>query len=231
MKTVLFVALESELPKELIPAELDIDIHYTGVGKVNSAIVATKVLSDYDPNETIVINYGSAGGPKKYRNKLYRCDKFRQGDIDCRPLSELGQTPFETILWNTECIDFDYEKIENGFECITADQFITNPTGIHDMEAYSIAKVCKLRQFDFVSYKWISDSGDHNDWDVNHSKGISKFIKILNMALYKKLKEINQQILYWENRQPSGNMGKWYNSIRIEVLNKKKTSILKKLKK
>ncbi len=231
MKTVLFVALESELPKELIPAELDIDIHYTGVGKVNSAIVATKVLTDYDPNETIVINYGSAGGPKKYRNKLYRCDKFRQGDIDCRPLSELGHTPFETILWNTECIDFDYEKIENGFECITADQFITNPTGIHDMEAYSIAKVCKLRQFDFVSYKWISDSGDHNDWDVNHSKGISKFIKILKMALYKKLKEINQQILYWENRQPSGNMGKWYNSIRIEVLNKKKTSILKKLNK
>ena len=48
------------------------------------------------------------------------------------------------------------------------------------------------------------------------------------LRLYKRLKEINQQILFWEDRQASGNLGKWYNSIRVEILNKKKQSILKK---
>ena len=38
-KIKLFVALETELPKELIPA--GVDVYYTGVGKINAAIKAT----------------------------------------------------------------------------------------------------------------------------------------------------------------------------------------------
>jgi adenosylhomocysteine nucleosidase len=48
-----------------------------------------------------------------------------------------------------------------------------------DMEAYSIAKVCKIYGFDFVSYKYISDNGDANDWKQNHNKGIEKFLEKL----------------------------------------------------
>jgi nucleoside phosphorylase len=47
------------------------------------------------------------------------------------------------------------------------------------MEAYSIAKVCKIYGFDFVSYKFISDNGDANDWKKNHNKGIAKFLEKL----------------------------------------------------
>jgi nucleoside phosphorylase len=51
------------------------------------------------------------------------------------------------------------------------------------MEAYSIAKVCKLNRFDFVAYKYISDSGTSDDWDTNHSKGIDKFLEVLNKLI------------------------------------------------
>ena len=60
MKVILFVALPSELPKELVPN--GIDVVYTGVGKVNAAIKATETLKDLDPTDVVVINYGSAGG-------------------------------------------------------------------------------------------------------------------------------------------------------------------------
>ena len=60
MRIKLFVALPSEFPKEKAP--LGVDVIYTGVGKINSAIKATEILKDLSPADTIVINYGSAGG-------------------------------------------------------------------------------------------------------------------------------------------------------------------------
>jgi nucleoside phosphorylase len=51
------------------------------------------------------------------------------------------------------------------------------------MEAYSIAKACKIYGFDFTAYKYISDSGDSNDWEENHRKGTDLFLKQLNYLL------------------------------------------------
>jgi nucleoside phosphorylase len=47
------------------------------------------------------------------------------------------------------------------------------------MEAYSIAKVCKMYGFNFTAYKYISDGGDVNDWEANHQKGAELFLKEL----------------------------------------------------
>jgi nucleoside phosphorylase len=47
------------------------------------------------------------------------------------------------------------------------------------MEAYSIAKVCKIYGFDFTAYKFISDDGNHEDWTKNHNKGIELFLQQL----------------------------------------------------
>ena len=74
MKVILFVALASELPKELVPN--GIDVVYTGVGKVNAAIKATETLKELSPSETIVINYGSAGAGEGMFNQLFMCKKF-----------------------------------------------------------------------------------------------------------------------------------------------------------
>jgi hypothetical protein len=40
-----------------------------------------------------------------------------------------------------------------------------------------------MNRFEFVSYKYISDDGDSNEWDVNHNKGIDKFLDILNKLI------------------------------------------------
>ena len=54
--TVLLVALEKELPKQLIPAW---NIYYTGVGKVNAALSVVAAFNLYKPN--VIINYGTVG--------------------------------------------------------------------------------------------------------------------------------------------------------------------------
>ncbi len=170
MKHILFVALSSELPKELVPDE--IEVHYTGVGKVNAAIKATEVLKDLDPTDTIVINYGSAGGHAVMVGNLFKCKTFVQNDMDARPFAEKTVTPFDDKLVSGT-IDF------NGLGyniCYTQDHFQTTPSVICDMEAYSIAKVCKIYGFDFTAYKYVSDSGNPDDWQVNHNKGIEMFL-------------------------------------------------------
>ena len=177
MNVILFVALPSELPKELVPN--GIDVVYTGVGKVNAAIKATETLKELSPLETIVINYGSAGAGEGMFNQLFMCKKFIQKDIDVRPFAKKTITPFDDVV---------YPKLSNGDElsfgdgdyCHTQDKFDKNPQGICDMEAYSIAKVCKIYGFDFTAYKYISDNGNPDDWSENHNKGIQQFLEILN---------------------------------------------------
>jgi len=177
MKVILFVALPSELPKELVPN--GIEVHYTGVGKINAAIKATEILKDLSPSDTIVINYGSAGAFEGMFGQLFKCKTFVQNDIDARPFAKKTITPFDDIV---------YPKLSNGDEisfgtgmvCYTQDKFEKKPYEICDMEAYSIAKVCKIYGFDFTSYKYISDNGNPDDWSENHNKGIQQFLEILN---------------------------------------------------
>jgi adenosylhomocysteine nucleosidase len=183
MKIVLFIALESELPRDIIRT-IPLDIHpfYTGVGKVNAAMVSSDILRYYNPTDTMVINFGSAGAPSDFIHTLVKCSMFRQGDMNTEPLFPIGETPFDMDLynWNTKEINTH----SGGFVCTTSDTFNTSPTTIVDMEAYSIAKVCKRLGFSFVSYKWISDSGDVNDWTENHNKGIDEFINTLTKLKY-----------------------------------------------
>ena len=51
------------------------------------------------------------------------------------------------------------------------------------------------------------------------------------MALFKDLKELKDELEYWENYEPVNNMGKWYVSIRINKLKSKIERIEKELEK
>ena len=173
MRIKLFVALPSEFPKEKAP--LGVDVIYTGVGKVNAAIKVTETLKELIPSDTIVINYGSAGASGDLVGCLVKCKNFIQKDIDARPFVNKTITPFDDNLIGGT-IDF------NGLGyniCYTQDHFETIPSVICDMEAYSIAKVCKIYGFDFTAYKYISDNGNPDDWETNHNKGIQLFLKKL----------------------------------------------------
>ena len=173
MRIKLFVALPSEFPKQNAP--LGVDVIYTGVGKINAAIKAMEVLKDISPADTIVINYGSAGAFEGWVGQLLKCKTFVQNDMDARPFAEKTVTPFDNEMIGGT-IDF------NGLGyniCYTQDHFEKTPSVICDMEAYSIAKVCKIYGFDFTAYKYVSDSGSVDDWQENHNKGIELFLKSL----------------------------------------------------
>ena len=176
MRIKLFVALPSEFPKEKAP--MGVDVIYTGVGKINAAIKATQTLENLPSSETIVINYGSAGAHESMFGQLFMCKTFVQNDIDARPFAKKTVTPFDDIVYpklsNGDSISFG-----TGTVCYTQDKFKKKPSEICDMEAYSIAKVCKIYGFDFTSYKYISDSGDPIDWAENHRKGIDLFLQKL----------------------------------------------------
>jgi adenosylhomocysteine nucleosidase len=54
-----------------------------------------------------------------------------------------------------------------------------------DMEAYAIAKVCKLENIEFKCFKYISDNADQNasnDWNTNLILGAKAFAELINFS-------------------------------------------------
>jgi adenosylhomocysteine nucleosidase len=175
MNRIFVAALKEETPN------LDF-FHYTGVGKINATYNLTKIIDKYKPKE--IINFGTAGATDKELNGIIECTKFYQRDMDVTGLMNLkiGQTPFDNI---NEII-----SSEIGYSCGSGDSFVTGQVPIKvevvDMEAYALAKVCKLEDINFRCFKFISDNADESassDWIKNCEKGAKLFKH--------KLKEIN----------------------------------------
>lgn len=151
------------------------NVFFTGIGKVNAAMTATKILNKYNVNR--IINFGTAGGIT-VSSGYYECKNFIQHDMNCSALGfDVGETPFDPL--NT--ISFG-----DGLICASGDSFVTNGISINanivDMEAYSIAKVCKTNDIDFLCFKFISDEADSNasnDWQTNISKGEKLFLETI----------------------------------------------------
>ena len=152
--------------------------HYIGVGKINATYNLLKFINKFKPNQ--VINYGSAGSIKKGLSGIIECTKFYQRDMDVRDLLELklGETPFDNI---NEIIVSD-----GGFSCGSGDSFVKNKiemdVDLVDMEAYALAKVCKLENIKFRCFKYVSDNADESapkDWMENCKKGAKLFQKKL----------------------------------------------------
>ena len=150
--------------------------HYIGAGKINATYNLVKLIHRYKPSE--VINYGTAGAVKKGLLGLVECTKFYQRDMDARGLLDLnlGETPFDTI---NEIINSN-----NGYSCGSGDSFVTKKiemdVDLVDMEAYALAKVCKLENIRFRCFKFITDNADDKapvDWIENCKNGI-KFFQI-----------------------------------------------------
>ena len=167
-KSIIFIAaLKDETPNLK-------NFHYSGVGKINATIKVLELIRNYKPNK--IVNYGTAGSTSKELSGLIKCNSFVQRDMDARGLMnfKLGETPFDKI----STISFGGE----GYICGTGDSFAQSSIEINcdvvDMEAYAIAKVCKLKGIDFECYKYISDYVNENsdqDWQKNCAKGAKLF--------------------------------------------------------
>lgn len=173
-KILIVSALELETNNQL----KEYQVLHTGVGKINATynLTETLLLDCYD----LVINYGTAGS--KVYTGLVDCTKFAQRDMDASPLGfKKGETPYENY---STIIDFSHIKnpINHNLCCYTGDSFATNLSkydGVVDMEAYALAKTCRNLEVNFVSYKYISDNGNADDWKQNCSKGVNEFKKVL----------------------------------------------------
>jgi adenosylhomocysteine nucleosidase len=157
-------------------------IYFSGVGKINAAILATKVCL-LKPDE--IINLGSCGSLFLPPGEIIEVGKVYQ-DIDGASLCEYGVTPFEN----------DKEIILNNspFTCFTTDYFVDmsqkqkysknyldmiQKVNIFDMECFAIAKACSRFNIPFRAIKWISDNGDGDDWEKNCKVNFEKVKKLL----------------------------------------------------
>ena len=151
--------------------------NHTGVGKINATYNSLKLISIHKPK--LIINYGTAGAINNNIKGIKECTKFYQRDMDVRGLNfELGETPYDKIK---EIITSD-----SGYSCGSGDSFVNKKIDMNvdvvDMEAYAIAKVCKLENIEFKCFKYISDNANKNadnDWKRNlkiASNAFSNFI-------------------------------------------------------
>jgi adenosylhomocysteine nucleosidase len=176
------ILIVSALRQEL--SDID-DVLYTGVGKVNATYKLTELLTRVYGKDRfdLVINYGTAAS--KTYSGLVDCTKFIQRDMDATPMGlKIGETPFDN---EPSMIDFSHIKnpIGKNLTCYTGDSFVTDIQymDVVDMEAYALAKTCRNFGIDFVSYKYISDDGNVDDWEKNCGKGTKEFKKLLNEIL------------------------------------------------
>ena len=172
IRMLILVAIEEELKRSELP---DHEIEYVGVGKVNAVFNTLNAIEKYSPKQ--IVNFGTAGSLDENIKGLVEVSSFFQRDMDASPLGfKVGQTPFE------EDIEITFGR--EGVTCGTGDKFVTSlpnlKTDIVDMEAYAIAKVCKLKNIDFRCFKFISDNADNeakDDWVDNVSLGAKLFIE------------------------------------------------------
>ena len=123
---------------------------HTGVGKINATYNSLKLISIHKPK--LVINFGTVGAINDNLKGIVECTKFYQRDMDVRGLNfELGETPYDKIK---EIINSD-----SGYSCGSGDNFVNKKIDMNvdvvDMEAYAIAKVCKLENIEFKCFKYI----------------------------------------------------------------------------
>ena len=152
--------------------------NHTGVGKINATYNTIRLIYLHKPK--IIINYGTAGAINTKLKGIVECTKFYQRDMDVRGLDfELGETPFDKIK---EIITSKY-----GYSCGTGDSFVNKKIDMEvdvvDMEAYAIAKVCKLENIEFKCFKYISDNADENadnDWSKNLANGATAFSSLIS---------------------------------------------------
>jgi len=150
--------------------------NHIGVGKINATYNTLRLINAHKPK--IVINYGTAGAINTKLKGIVECTKFYQRDMDVRGLDfELGETPFDKTK--------EIVVSENGYSCGTGDNFVNKKIDMRvdvvDMEAYAIAKVCKLENVEFKCFKYISDNADKNankDWHESLALGANAFSKL-----------------------------------------------------
>ena len=157
----------------------DNPIFETGVGKISAANTTTHLIHQHKPD--LVINFGSCGNLKNYKiGEVIRIGKV-YNDIDTRPFSDYGFTPFSKYgpikfdVSDVECFSTDYFYDSTQTHYSEKYMEMIKTCDVVDMELYAIAQVCDTMGVPLQSYKWISDDGSSDDWSKNAKLGFDAF--------------------------------------------------------
>ena len=177
----LIMALPNE-SKGLFEAD-GIQVHYSGIGKVNAAFKAFEVIQN--TGCSTLLNLGTAGSSHFNAHELVEVTEFVQRDMDVSPLGfAVGVTPMDDDHPAEIHLEAYFPHLEKGI-CGTGDSFETGipkvPCDLVDMEGYAIAKVCKKLGVRLISVKYITDGANdtaHLDWEENLLLGAQKLLKL-----------------------------------------------------
>lgn len=143
---------------------LRVPVLYTGVGKLNAAYALTRELTrravQGDTGIDLVLNLGTAGSSLFPAGTLVECTRFLQRDMDASPLGfAVGETPYDEhppVLEHAA----RFPHLAQA-SCGSGDDFCVryDPGAFQvvDMEAYALAKVCRMERIAFACVKYITD--------------------------------------------------------------------------
>jgi adenosylhomocysteine nucleosidase len=168
-----------------------VPVLYCGVGKVNAAFALTRDLARHAHEgrpPPLVLNFGTAGSRTHRTGELVACHEFIQRDMDVRGLGfPLGVTPFDPLP-ATLSFGVEFPHLPQAV-CGSGDSFETAGSeaqgAVVDMEAYALAKVCRLFGARFGCVKYVSDGADHAaaaDWQNNVHRAAAEFLGLYEWA-------------------------------------------------
>ncbi len=182
-------ALMMALPNESkgLFEQAGIEVHYSGIGKVNAAFKAFDVIQKTGCK--VLLNLGTAGSSHFDAHALVEVTQFVQRDMDVSPLGfAVGVTPMDDDHPAEIRLDSYFQHLPQGI-CGTGDSFEIGqpkvPCNLVDMEGYAIAKVCRKLGVRLVSVKYITDGANetaHLDWEENLLLGARKLLELYQMV-------------------------------------------------
>lgn len=181
------VVIALELEGQGLFERADIEVLYTGLGKVNAALSLAKKLATLrarDALPALVVNFGTAGSRTFATGSVIACRQFVQRDMDVTGLGfALGETPFESVPAKLS-FPVVFSALREGV-CGTGDRFETGAAGLAcdviDMEAYALAKACLVEGVPFACAKYISDGADESaagDWAASLPAAAAAFMDL-----------------------------------------------------
>jgi adenosylhomocysteine nucleosidase len=184
-KTLVVMALAAE--SDGVFEAAGVPVLYCGVGKVNAAIALTRELSRYSQVREpwpLVVNFGTVGSRVHAAGSMVACHEFVQRDMDVRGLGfALGVTPFDATPATVQFAPLFTHLVPAV--CGSGDSFATVQTevecGVVDMEAYALAKACRLTGAAFACAKYVTDGADHgaaDDWQNNVHRAAAEFLSL-----------------------------------------------------
>ena len=132
----------------------------------------------------LVLNFGTAGSARIPARTLVACRRFVDRDMNVSALGFAhGETPFDELPPTLEFPPVFTELPEAV--CGSGDSFATADHGpacdVVDMEAYALAKACKLEGAEFACAKYVSDGADEHaarHWKENVAGAAHRFLDL-----------------------------------------------------